>query len=140
MLFDLKSFLGQTKNYYLTPIELKDFIDFEVKRIYYLNRVNDDGVFTGAHCHHNEKELFIILSGSATLVLDRGQGLEEITLTTNQSVFIDNYIWHHFKNISKDTIILALSSTNYSSDRSDYIENYEDYLKIRDEKLLNRDK
>ena len=29
MLFDLKSFLGQTKNYYLTPIELKDFIDFE---------------------------------------------------------------------------------------------------------------
>lgn len=140
MLFDLKSFLGQTKNYYLTPIELKDFIDFEVKRIYYLNQVNDDGVFTGAHCHHNEKELFIVINGSATLVLDRGQGLEEITLNANQSVFIDSYIWHHFKDISKDTIILALSSTNYSPDRSDYIESYEDYLKIRDEKLLNRDK
>lgn len=140
MLFDLKSFLGKTKNYYLTPIELKDFIDFDVKRIYYLNQINDDDVFTGAHCHHNEKELFIIINGNATLVLDRGQGLEEITLNANQAVFIDSYIWHHFKNISKNTIILALSSTNYSPDRSDYIENYEDYLKIRDEKLLNRDK
>lgn len=139
MIFDLKSFLGKTKNYYLTPIELKDFINFEVKRIYYINQVNDDNVYTGAHCHHQEKEFFIILNGSATIMLDRGKGLEEIQLTTNQGIFVDNYIWHHFKNIAKDTIILALSSTNYSANRDDYIENYEDYLKIRDEKLAKRD-
>jgi len=140
MLFDLKSFLGKTQNYYLTPVELNNFIDFEVKRIYYINQIIADNVFTGAHCHHNEKEFFMVLNGSATIVLDQGNGLEEIQLVMNQGIFIDSYIWHHFKNISNGTIILALSSTNYSPDRNDYIENYDDYLKIRDEKLLNRDK
>jgi mannose-6-phosphate isomerase-like protein (cupin superfamily) len=140
MLFDLKSFPGKTQNFYLTPVELKDFIDFEVKRIYYINQITDANAFTGAHCHHNEKEFFMVLNGSTTIMIDRGQGLEEIPLTTNQGIFIDNYIWHHFKDMQPGTIILALSSTNYNPDRSDYIESYDDYLKIRDEKLLNRNK
>lgn len=138
--FTLKSFRGQTDGYDLIPVELKDYIDFEVKRIYYINDVNQDKEKTGSHCHKDEKEFFIILNGSATAIIDQGNGLEEINLKVNDAIYVDSYVWHHFKNIHKDSIILALSSTNYNPDRSDYIEDYDDYVKIRTEKLLNRNK
>jgi len=136
--FTSKSFSGQTEQYNLVPIELKNYINFEVKRIYYINDVNSENSYTGAHCHKIEEELFLILNGSVTAVIDQGQGLENIKLNKNQGIYVGAYIWHHFKDIEKGTILLALSSTNYSADRSDYIENYDEYLKIRDEKLLNK--
>lgn len=135
--FTLKSFPGKTGDYSLVPVELKDFINFEVKRIYYINDVNKDEALTGAHCHKIEEEFFLVLNGSATAVIDKGEDLEEIELKTNDAIYLGAYVWHHFKNISAGTIILALSSTNYSPDRSDYIEDYDDYVKIRNEKLLN---
>ena len=78
--FTLKSFRGQTDGYNLIPIELKDYINFEVKRVYYINNVNNDKEKTGSHCHKIEKEFFIILNGSATAVIDQGNDLEEIDL------------------------------------------------------------
>ena len=48
----------------------------------------------------------------------------------NFAIYLSSYVWHHFKNFSKDAILLALSSTNYSPDRSDYIEDYDEYKKI----------
>lgn len=135
--FTLKSFPGQTGEYNLIPIELKDYINFDIKRIYYINEVNSENSHTGAHCHKVEEELFILLNGSATAVIDQGQGLEDIELKTNDAIYVGAYIWHHFKEISEGTILLALSSTNYSPDRSDYIEDYDEYLKIRDKKLSN---
>ena len=124
----------------MNPMELKDFIDWEVKRIYYI--VKPEGP-TGAHCHLEEKELFVLLSGSATLVVDKGEGLEEIAMTApntseggSTAFYIGNYVWHHFKDLSDDAVLLALSSTNYNPDRVDYIEDYDEYLKVRDEKLV----
>jgi mannose-6-phosphate isomerase-like protein (cupin superfamily) len=138
--FTLKSFLGKTGDFNLIPVELKDFINFDVKRIYYINEINKENVLTGAHCHKIEEEFFLILNGSATLVIDKGNGLEDINLKTNDAIYLGAYVWHHFKDMEKGTILLALSSTNYSADRSDYIEDYNEYLQIRDEKLLNKDK
>ena len=137
--FTLKSFLGKTEDFNLIPVELKAYINFEVKRVYYINEINTNNVITGAHCHKIEEEFFLILNGSATLVIDKGNGLEEIDLKMNDAIYLGSYVWHHFKNMTQGTILLALSSTNYSPDRSDYIEDYDKYLKIRDEKLLNKE-
>ncbi len=117
----------------MSPVILKEYIDFEVKRIYYITKVEAP---TGAHCHKVEEELFILLSGTCTAVIDKGNGLEEISMTgPTDALYVPGYVWHHFKDFSPDAILLAVSSTNYNPDRSDYIENYEEYLKIRDEKL-----
>ena len=85
----------------------------------------------------------MLLSGSATLVVDKGEGLEEIAMTApntseggSTAFYIGNYVWHHFKDLSDDAVLLALSSTNYNPDRVDYIEDYDEYLKVRDEKLV----
>lgn len=108
--------------------ELKDFIDFEVKRIYF---IQDCKQGTGQHCHKIEEELFIMAKGTATAIIDRGNGKEEIPFKSpGEAIHAGPYVWHGFKDFSPDALLLMLSSTNYSPDRSDYIEDYEEYRKI----------
>lgn len=116
-----------TDNFIMNPVELKDYIDFEVKRIYYITDPKGDA---GGHCHKTEKELFILLKGTCTAHIDQGNGMEEVSMQANDALYLDNYVWHHFEDFSFDAILLALSSTNYDPSRSDYIESYEEYKKI----------
>jgi len=121
-------------NFMMTPLELQEYIDFEVKRVYFFSKPKTG--ISGEHCHYHEKELFIMVQGSATAIIDKGNGREEITLEgPKTAIYVPNYVWHGFKDLSDDAIIVAASSTNYSPDRNDYLEDYDEYLKIRDEKL-----
>ena len=133
-LFTLKNI--DAPRFLMTPLELKEYIDFEVKRIYFM--LQPKGGDSGAHCHFIEKELFVMIQGSCIAIIDRGKGIEDIVLKgPKDAIYVPNYVWHGFKNFSEDTIILAISSTNYNPDRSDYLEDYEKYLTIRDEKIGN---
>ncbi len=109
--------------------ELKEFIDWEVKRVYFIQDCKEN---TGQHCHKIEKEMFVMQRGSCVAIIDRGNGKEDIPFNgPGDAIYVGNYVWHGFKNFSSDAVLLALSSTNYSPDRSDYIEDYEEYLKVR---------
>jgi len=108
--------------------ELKDYIDFEPKRIYFIQNCK---VATGQHCHKEEKEMFIMVRGKSTAIIDQGHGKEEIPLEgPGDAIYAGNYVWHGFKDFSEDAVLLAVSSTNYREDRSDYIEDYEEYKKV----------
>lgn len=121
----------QQPAYCLSPLNnLKNYIDWEVKKVYYLTKTKL-GSKTTSHCHKEEKELFIMLSGTCVAVIDQGNGLEEFNLEGPESaIYVGNYVWHHFKDFSQDAVLLAISSSTYKPDRSDYIENYDEYLKI----------
>ena len=68
-------------------------------------------------------------------MIDKGDGLEEIKIADPAAaLYVGEYVWHHFKDFSPDAILLALSSTNYNPDRSDYIEDYEEYKKAISDK------
>ena len=122
-----------TEKFVMSPIELKDYIDFEVKRVYFITNPKEN---SGEHIHYEEKEFFILVQGSCTAIIDKGEGKEDIAMVgSTTALYVPNYIWHGFKDFSEDAILLALSSTNYRPDRSDYLEDYEEYLKIRDEKI-----
>lgn len=108
--------------------ELKDFIDFEVKRIYFIQNCAKD---TGQHCHKIEKELFVMVKGACTAIIDKGEGKENVPFNApGEAIYVGSFIWHGFKDFSPDAVLLALSSTNYNGDRSDYVEDYEEYKKI----------
>lgn len=108
-------------------IELKDFVDFEVKRVYYIYNCRQA---TGQHCHKEEKELFVMQKGACTAVIDSGNGKEDVRLETGDAICVGNYVWHGFKDFTPDAMVLAMSSTNYGEDRSDYVEDYDRYLQI----------
>ena len=128
-LFSLKNI--PTKNFLMTALELKDYIDFEVKRIYFITCGVGDKL-TGSHAHRqDEDELFICVQGSATAVVDDGNGLQEVTLTgLSNAIYIPHMVWHHFKDLSDDVVICAVTSTNYDPSRADYIENYQEFTKL----------
>lgn len=128
-IFTLKNI--QAPNFLMTPLELKDYIGFDVKRVYFI--CNPQGPkLTGAHCHITEEdELFVMMAGSCTAVIDDGHGLEEIKLQAPRSaIHVPQLVWHHFKDISDDAVILAITSTNYNPNRTDYCEDYEAFKKL----------
>ncbi len=121
--FNLKPNIDNRRT--LTALELKDYVDFEVKRIYYFYDIKNEA---GGHCHKVEKELFICQRGETILEIDEGDGLKDIPLKQNEAVYVGNYVWHRFKSASPDVMILALSSTNYNPSREDYIETYQEFF------------
>jgi mannose-6-phosphate isomerase-like protein (cupin superfamily) len=127
---NLRTFTNRGFN--LTPVEFKDVIPFEVKRLYYIDNL-PSGTQTGEHCHYKEEEVFIVTKGAVTAIIDQGNGKEDMRMEgPNAAIYVPNYVWHGFKDATNDCVIIALSSTNYSPDRSDYLENYDEYLKVRD--------
>ncbi len=118
-----------TPRYTLHPMELAEYVDFPILRVYWIVCPQAP---TGAHCHREEQELFFLIQGSATAELDAGKGLQDIPLNAGaEAILIGNYVWHHFKNFSSDAILVALSSTTYRPDRSDYIEDYDAFKRAR---------
>ncbi len=130
--FLVKTF--DNKGYGLTPMELREVAPFEVKRVYFFDL--KENLSTSQHCHKEELEVFVQIQGSSKIIVDRGNGKEEISLEKRgEAVYVPAYVWHGFVSTSADCLIMALSSTNYRADRSDYIEDYEAYLKVRDQNL-----
>ena len=119
----------QAPNFLMTPLELKEYLDFEVKRVYMISSPTGN---TGNHAHRaDEDELFIQLQGSCTISVDDGHGMEDIKLIgPSTAIYVPHMIWHGFNHMSDDSIIFALTSTNYDPSRSDYIENYEEFKKL----------
>lgn len=122
-------------NFTMTPLELKDYINFEVKRVYFISKPTGEKL-TGSHCHiQEEDELFVIMAGSCTAVVDDGHGLEEIRLEAPlKALHVPQMVWHHFKDLSDDLVLVAITSTNYNPNRSDYCENYDEFKKLLNEK------
>lgn len=123
-LWSLKIFIN--KIYHLTPFELKDQVPFEVKRVYWVTQ--SAGIPTGQHCHMEEQEVFVCVAGTMTAVIDKGQGKEMFEMKEGDALYAPNFVWHGFENLSADAVLLAFSSTNYRADRSDYCEDYEQYV------------
>lgn len=119
----------QAPNFVMTPLELKEYIDFDVKRVYFISNPTGN---TGNHAHRaDEDELFIQIQGKSTICVDDGSGMEEVVLTGPKSaIVVPHMVWHGFKDLSPDCIVLALTSTNYDPSRSDYCEDYEEFKQL----------
>lgn len=119
----------QAENFLMTPLELKDYIDFEVKRVYFISSPTGN---TGNHAHRKEEdEIFIQLQGSCTISVDDGHGMEDIKLIgPSTAIYVPHMVWHGFNHMSDDSIIFALTSTNYDPSRADYVDDYEEFQKL----------
>jgi dTDP-4-dehydrorhamnose 3,5-epimerase-like enzyme len=105
---------------------------FEIKRVYYIFDTKE-GVERGFHAHVNLKQIAIAVKGCCTFVLDDGSKKDEIKLDNpNQGLFIEGLIWREMKNFSDDCVLVVLASEHY--DESDYIRDYEEFVKVVNDK------
>lgn len=111
----------------LIALEESRNIPFKIKRIYYIFGTNKN-MPRGFHAHKKLKQIAICLSGSCKIKLDNGKINKTITLNNpSTGILIDKMIWREMHSFSPDCILLVLASENY--DDSDYIKNYNDFLK-----------
>lgn len=106
----------------LIPVEVTENVPFEVKRVY---AIIDGAKPSGAHCHKVEEEVFFVARGLAVAMIDDGSGAKDVELSQGQAMYVGAYVWHHFKSWAPGTVVVALSSTVYNAERSDYITDYE---------------
>lgn len=126
----LPKFLDERGN--LSVIEeLKD-IPFKVERTYWIYDV-PGGEHRGGHAYRENQEFIVALSGSFDVILD--DGLEKQTFHLNRSyygLYVPKGIWREMENFSTNSLALVLSSTKY--DVNDYIRDYEEFKKLKNEK------
>ena len=126
--FDLKFF--QDPDGRLAPIEFDRDVPFEVKRIFYVFGVHNQND-RGKHSHYKTKQLLISVNGVINVKCDDGMGgVREWQLNQPwKALYIPEMIWDEQVYMTDDTVLLALSSTNY--DKDDYIESWSEYLKVQ---------
>lgn len=115
----------------ISVLENNSNIPFDIKRVYYLYDVPMDAE-RGGHGHYELEQYVIAASGSFTFVLDDGKNKKEIFLNhPNKALHIKPGIWREMKGFSSGSICLVLASMEYTE--NDYIRDYENYLKYRNE-------
>ena len=111
----------------ITPIENSKEIPFDIKRIFYLYDI-PGGKDRGAHAHKKCHQLLIAASGSFEVQLDDGNVKKTVLLNQPYiGLHIPPGIWASEVNFSSGAICLVLASHEY--DESDYIRDYEEFLK-----------
>jgi len=113
----------------LSFIEEYNHIPFKIKRVYWIYDV-PGGEIRGGHAYNELHELIIALSGSFDVVLDDGK--EKKTFHLNRSyygLYVPKMIWRQLENFSTNALCLILASEQY--DESDYIRDYNEFVKVK---------
>lgn len=116
----------------LTVAELGKELPFPVKRIYYIYGVKE-GERRGFHAHKALNQVLIAMHGSCKILLDDGKEQATVTLDSpEEGLFIGTNTWREMFDFSSDAVLVSLASDEY--DESDYIRDYNDFLKYIKEK------
>ena len=113
----------------LSFVEQESHIPFEIKRTYWIYDV-PGGESRGGHAYRETDEFIIAISGSFDVVVDDGKDRKVFTLNRSYfGLYIPRGLWRTIENISTNSLALEFASTSY--DRSDYVEDYVEYKKMR---------
>ncbi len=124
-IIDLPKHLDRRGN--LSIIEEMKNIPFEIKRTFWIYDV-PGGETRGGHAYRETQEFIVALSGSFDVVIDDGR--EKKTYSLNRSyygLYVPKMMWRQMVNFSTNSLALVLTSTDY--DDSDYIREYETFIK-----------
>lgn len=128
-IIELPKFLDARGN--LSFAQNNTHIPFEIKRTYWLYDV-PGGESRGGHAYRETEEFVIALSGSFDVIVDDGN--EKKTFHLNRSyygLYIPKGMWREMDNFSTNSLALEFASTKY--DPSDYIRDYDDFLKLKED-------
>ena len=113
---------------FLTALEGNKEIPFDIKRIYYIYNVPKE-IKRGSHSHKTLEQVLICVSDSVKIKVDDGNEKNIIELNDpSKGLYIGPGVWHEMCGFSQNSVLLVLASDYY--DESDYIRDYEEFLKF----------
>lgn len=114
----------------LTPVQSNVSVPFDIKRVFYLYDI-PGGESRGAHAHKKCHQFLIAASGAFEVVLDDGANKRTVLLNRPfYGLHIPPGIWAAEQGFSSGSVCLVLTSEKY--DAADYIRDYNEFLKYRE--------
>lgn len=113
----------------LSFVEQLNHIPFEIRRTYWIYDV-PGGESRGGHAFRQNEEFIVALSGAFDVIVDDGK--EKKVFNMNRSyygLYIPAGLWREMTNFSTNSLALEFGSIHY--DRADYVEDYEQFLKLK---------
>ena len=112
----------------LVVVEGEKDIPFDIKRVFYIYG-SDSDIRRGQHANKESEFVLINVAGKSKVMVTDGKEEEIIDLDIPmKGVYIPKMVWKDMYDFSEDSVLLVLASTQY--DGSEYIRDYDEYLKI----------
>ena len=113
----------------LTIAEAQREIPFPIRRVYYINKLQNRNAVRGKHAHKKLEQAIFCLQGSFRLELDNGRSCKKIMVRKSYiGVYLPPRMWHTMTRFSQNCVILVLASDRYKE--SDYIRDYGKFLQL----------
>ncbi|MBR6438153.1 MAG: WxcM-like domain-containing protein [Bacteroidales bacterium] len=131
-IIELPKFLDARGN--LSFAEQLNHIPFEIKRTYWIYDV-PGGEERGGHAFKENQEFIVALSGAFDVVVDDGENKKTYTLNRSYyGLYIPQCLWRTIENFSTNSLALEFGSLHY--DVNDYIYEYEEYRRYREDERV----
>lgn len=115
----------------LAFFETERDIPFPVKRIYWIYG-EAEGITRGYHAHKQNVQLLFCPCGSIDVLMTDGTNQEAVTLDDPaKALLLPPELWHEMK-WNKDGSVLCVAASDYY-DETDYIRNYDQFMKFVEE-------
>lgn len=126
-IIQLPKFLDARGN--LSFVQQEEHVPFVIRRTYWLYDV-PGGECRGGHAYRENQEFIVAMSGSFDVMLDDGKRKQTFTLNRSYyGLYVPKGLWREMENFSTNSLALILSSTDY--DASDYVRDYDKFLKLK---------
>lgn len=120
----------------LVPIEGACSVPFDIKRIYYIYKV-EEGVRRGFHSHIELEQALVCVHGSVKILVKTPYESEDIQLDDpKKALYIGPMVWREMYDFSDDAVLLVMASEHY--DVRDYIREYAVYENMAEQYFANR--
>ena len=111
----------------LVVVEGSMDIPFDIQRVFYIYG-SDNEVVRGQHANRKSEFVLINVSGTSKVRVDNGFEEEIIELNRpRMGLYLPTMLWKDMYDFSEDSVLLVLTNTHY--DGSEYIRDYEEYLR-----------
>lgn len=101
-------------------------LPFDFKRVYYLFDVPSNA-YRGGHCHIQQHQVLVALSGSFEVTLKTKTNTKTFVLNKpNKGLHIPPGIWREIQNFSSGAVCLVFAQENF--DENDYIRDFDVFV------------
>ena len=101
-------------------------IPFAIKRVYFINNLENKNALRGMHAHKTLEQAIFCIKGSFELELYDGTKEQKVILDNPQKgVYMGPGVWHAMRGFAADSILLVISSQPFQE--AEYIRDFREF-------------